>query len=99
MKKLTCFAILTMGAALGVMVTAASAQMINDPGVSPYVPPSADVAVHQPADHSDNAKKSLNEKGAERGSREEGRAADPPKAEESGESGATAMRSKNDRAN
>jgi hypothetical protein len=52
-KRLFTFA---AGGALAVLTTVASAQMINDPGSSRWVPPSADVTVHRSAELSQDAK-------------------------------------------
>jgi hypothetical protein len=56
MKTYQYLSILAAGGALAVFVTAASAQMIIDPGLSRWVPPSADITVHRSTDASADTK-------------------------------------------
>jgi hypothetical protein len=67
MKTLKRFAVLASGGALAVLVTAASAQMVNDPGTSAWIPASADVTVHRSAQRSEGTKKVSESKPATQG--------------------------------
>jgi hypothetical protein len=57
MKTYKRLSILAAGGALSVFVAAASAQMIIDPGISRWVPPSADITVHRSTDASEDTRK------------------------------------------